>query len=78
MGDYADFSDYMWLAVPAELRADAEKHIDDLQGNQTWGLLLLDTDPETEMDRLVVARKPKKVYGLMRGKVFEYLVAKYI
>lgn len=78
MGEYADFADYMWLAVPEELKEAAENHIDELQGSQTWGLLLIKTDPETEEDHLLVARKPKLIKGIMRGKVCEYLVAQYI
>jgi hypothetical protein len=78
MGEYADFADYMWVAVPEELKEAAENHIDELQGSQTWGLLLIKTDPETEEDHLLVARKPKLIKGIMRGKVCEYLVAQYI
>lgn len=78
MGEYAEFADYMWLAVPTELQTAAEAHIDELQGSQTWGLLLIETDPETEEDRLSVARTPKRVDGGFRGKVCEYLVAQYI
>lgn len=78
MGEYADFADYMWLAVPEELKEAAENHIDELQGSQTWGLMLIKIDPETEEDHLIVARKPKLIKGIMRGKVCEYLVAQYI
>lgn len=78
MGEYAEFADYMWLAVPEELKDVAEAHIDELQVSQTWGLLLIETDPETEEDRLSVARTPKRVDGGFRGKVCEYLVAQYI
>lgn len=78
MDEYANFADYMWVAVPAELKEAAENHIDELQGKQTWGLLLIKTDPETEEDHLIVARKPKLIKGIMRGKVCEYLVAQYI
>lgn len=78
MDEYADFADYMWVAVPEELKEAAENHIDELQGKQTWGLLLIKNDPETEEDHLIVARKPKLIKGIMRGKVCEYLVAQYI
>ncbi len=78
MGEYAEFADYMWLAVPEELKDVAETHIDELQGSQTWGLLLITIDPETEEDCLSVARVPKRIDGGFRGKVCEYLVAQYI
>ena len=35
-------------------------------------------DPESEEDHLVVVRKPKQLAGIMRGDIFEYLVAQYI
>ena len=78
MGEYADFADYMWLAVPEELKEDAENHMDELQGTQTWGLLLIKLDPQTGKDCLYVARTPKLIKGVMRGKVCEYLVAQYV
>ena len=78
MNEYADFANYIWLAVPPELKETAENYIDDAQGEQTWGLLLVETNPENGEDCLVVARKPKKLIGLMRGDIFEFLVAQYI
>ena len=78
MNEYTDFANYMWLAVPPELKKIAENYIDDAQGEQTWGLLLVETDPESEEDHLVVVRKPKQLAGIMRGDIFEYLVAQYI
>ena len=78
MNEYTDFANYMWLAVPPELKKIAENYIDDAQGEQTWGLLLVETDPENEEDHLVVVRKPKQLAGIMRGDIFEYLVAQYI
>ena len=40
--------------------------------------ILVETDPESEEDHLVVVRKPKQLAGIMRGDIFEYLVAQYI
>ena len=70
----------MWLAVPEELKTEAEKYIDESQGkNNIWGLMLL--HEEEEGDHLIIARTPKRIDmigGPLRGKLFESLAAKYL
>lgn len=76
MGEYADFADYMWLAVPERMQAAAEAHIDELQGSQVWGLMVVEPGADGE-DLLRVARKPKRLPGMMRGKVFEAVFVRH-
>ena len=80
MQEYARCADYMWLAVPEELKTEAEKYIDESQGkNNIWGLMLL--HEEEEGDHLIIARTPKRIDmigGPLRGKLFESLAAKYL
>lgn len=50
----------MWLAVPEELKTEAEKYIDESQGkNNIWGLMLL--HEEEEGDHLIMQGHQKEL-----------------
>lgn len=73
MEEYADFADYMWIAVPADLSGEAIRHAEELEGPQTWGILAVLPDGSLRVDRT-----PKRLPGVMRDKSLEWIVHKLI
>ena len=73
MQEYADFADYMWIAVSEGLAAAAIRHAEELEGSAKWGVLEVCADGSMR-----VARTPERLRGLMRDKSLEWIVHKLI
>lgn len=73
MQEYADFVDFAWIAVPEWLTDQAREKAAEVQGSDKWGVLAIDADGSVR-----VAEVPRRLRGIMRDRVLEYLVHKLI